>query len=250
LEHKPPILELEGTVPRYSIVIPIYNEADSIANLLIELREITRVWNDPYEVVIVDDGSMDGSGAVVERCFLHWSEGRLIRLNKNSGQAAALLCGMKRAFGEIIILMDGDGQNDPSDIPALLEPLEQVDMAVGIRVDRKDSALRRLMSRSANFVRSHFLKDYVSDSGCGIKAFRREVTEAFIPMRTLYSFMPALALSAGFSLREIPVRHRPRTAGTSKYGVRQFMWKPFLDLLGVWWFMRRRCQIAFEPKDQ
>jgi hypothetical protein len=102
------------------------------------------------------------------------------------------------------------------------------------------------MSRLANAARSRILGDGVADSGCGIKAFHRRVIDAFIPMRTLYSFMPALAISAGFTVRQVPVHHRPRSGGKSKYGVRQFLWKPLLDLMGVWWFSRRRCPLAVE----
>jgi dolichol-phosphate mannosyltransferase len=234
---------------RYSIIIPVYNEAEAIAPLLIELRGVAQTWEGSYEILVVDDGSTDSTRETITRCFSHWKEGKLIQLSENSGQATALLCGMKKARGRIIILLDGDGQNDPRDIPALLEPLAVFDMVVGIRVDRQDSALRQSMSRAANIVRRHFLKDYVLDSGCGIKAFHREVIEAFIPVRTLYSFMPALALSAGFSIKEIPVRHRPRLAGISKYGLRQFLWRPILDLFGVWWFTRRRCPFAFELEE-
>jgi glycosyltransferase involved in cell wall biosynthesis len=173
----------------------------------------------------------------------------LIRLAQNCGQAAALYYGMKKARGRIIILMDGDGQNDPRDLPVILEPLAKFDMVVGDRVDRKDNFLRRVMSRAANKIRRRILNDSISDSGCGIKAFHRSVVDAFIPIRTLYSFIPALAISAGFSVKEVPVRHRPRLGGKSKYGVRQFLWRPILDMLGVWWFTRRRCNIvAHSPK--
>jgi dolichol-phosphate mannosyltransferase len=142
--------------------------------------------------------------------------------------------------------LDGDGQNDPQDIPRILAPLNEADMVVGIRVDRRDSFVRRVMSQLANAARSRILGDGVVDSGCGIKAFHRRVVEAFIPMRTLYSFIPALAISAGFTIRQVPVHHRPRSAGKSKYGVRQFLWKPLLDMAGVWWFARRRCPLATE----
>jgi len=237
--------------PQYSIVIPVYNEADVIGQFLMELRASVRSWQDDYEILVIDDGSTDHTPEVIGSCFSNWIQGKLTRLTENSGQAAALYHGMKKARGQIIILLDGDGQNDPNDIHQILEPLNQVNMVIGIRVDRQDSTVRCLMSWTANLVRSRLLKDFVADSGCGIKAFHREVVEAFIPMRTLYSFMPALALSAGFSLKQIPVRHRPRKGGKSKYGIRQFLWWPLLDLFGVWWFTHRRCRITSElPKNE
>ena len=194
----------------------------------------------------MDDGSSDRTAEIIGNQFTNWSQGRLIRLSRNCGQAAALFYGMKRARGQIVILLDGDGQNDPQDIPKILAPLNEVDMAVGIRVERRDSFVRRAMSRLANAARSRILRDGVVDSGCGIKAFHRRVVDAFIPMRTLYSFIPALAVSAGFTIRQVPVRHRPRRGGKSKYGVRQFLWKPLLDMAGVWWFARRRCPLPTE----
>ncbi len=232
--------------PHYSIVIPVYNEEDVVGSLLDELRSFAGNWQSDYELLMVDDGSSDRTAEIIEREFANWSQGRLIQLNRNCGQAAALFHGMKRARGQVVILLDGDGQNDPQDIPTILAPLNEVDMVIGIRADRRDSFIRRAMSRLANAVRSRILRDGVVDSGCGIKAFHRRVVDAFIPMRTLYSFIPALAISAGFTIRQVPVRHRPRTGGKSKYGVRQFLWKPLLDLAGVWWFARRRCPLASE----
>ncbi len=232
--------------PLYSIVIPVYNEEDVVGQLLSEIRSFARSWQSDYELLMVDDGSSDRTAEIIGNQFVDWSQGRLIQLSQNCGQAAALFHGMKRARGQIVILLDGDGQNDPRDIPKLLAPLNEVDMAVGIRVNRQDSFVRRVMSRLANAARSRILGDGVVDSGCGIKAFHRHVMDAFIPMRTLYSFIPALAISAGFTLRQVPVRHRSRSGGKSKYGVRQFLWKPLLDLAGVWWFTRRRCPLASE----
>ena len=230
--------------PGYSIVIPVYNEEDVIGSVLDEVRDFADSWQDNYELLLIDDGSSDRTPFIAHDRFANWSQGRLIRLSRNSGQAAALYHGMKCARGNVVILMDGDGQNDPRDLPKLLGPLDQFDMVVGIRVNRQDSLVRRKMSLLANAIRGRILKDGVTDTGCGIKAFHRRVIEAFIPIRTLYSFMPALAISAGFSLRQVPVHHRARKGGKSKYGVRQFLWRPLLDLFGVWWFLRRRCPLV------
>ena len=235
--------------PYYSIVIPVYNEEDVVGGLLNELRSFARTWRSDYELLLVDDGSSDRTAEIIANQFTDWSQAKLIRLSQNCGQAAALFYGMKRTQGQVVILLDGDGQNDPLDIPKILAPLNEVDMAVGLRVARQDSFVRRAMSRLANAARSRILGDGVIDSGCGIKAFHRRVMDAFIPMRTLYSFIPALAISAGFTIRQVPVRHRPRSGGKSKYGVRQFLWRPLLDLAGVWWFTRRRCPLARERQD-
>jgi glycosyltransferase involved in cell wall biosynthesis len=244
------VLTTAGSEPHqethYTIVIPVYNEEDVVGALLDELSTVVSTWRSNYEILMVDDGSSDRTAEIIGNRFENWSQGQLVRLTRNCGQAAALYYGMKRARGQVVILLDGDGQNDPRDIPKVLAPLDQVDMVVGVRVERQDSLARRTMSRLANAARSRILGDGVADSGCGIKAFHRRVVDAFIPMRTLYSFMPALAVSAGFTIRQVPVHHRPRSGGKSKYGVRQFLWKPLLDLAGVWWFSRRRCPLAAE----
>lgn len=235
--------------PLYSIVIPVYNEEEVVGGLLSEIQRFTESWSKDYELLLVDDGSADRTAEIIAARFANWPQGRLIRLKRNCGQAAALLHGMKSARGQIIVLLDGDGQNDPRDIPKVVAPLSEVDMAVGIRVNRRDSYIRKAMSRLANAARSRILRDGVVDTGCGIKALHRRVVEAFIPMQTLYSFIPALAISAGFTIRQVPVNHRPRSGGKSKYGVRQFLWRPLLDLFGVWWFTRRRCPLATEKPD-
>ena len=234
--------------PHYSIVIPAYNEEDVVGELLDQLRTFLGTWRSDYELLMIDDGSSDRTAEIIGNRFANWSQGQLVRLSRNCGQGAALYYGMKRACGQVVILMDGDGQNDPQDIPKVLAPLDRVDMVVGVRVDRRDSFTRRTMSRLANAARSRILRDGVADTGCGIKAFHRRVIDAFIPMRTLYSFMPALAISAGFTVDQVPVHHRPRSGGKSKYGVRQFLWRPLLDLIGVWWFSHRRCPLAMEKR--
>ena len=229
---------------RFSIVVPFYNEYANAAPLIREIRAITAVWSDPYEAILIDDGSSDYTAAAIRDELVRWPEARLLRLFENNGQAAALYLGMQAARGDYVILLDGDGQNDPRDIPRLLMALEGADFVVGVRSDRKDSAARLIMSRIGNAIRCRLLGDGVRDSGCGLKAFRREVVDAFIPIRTLYSFMPAMAISAGYKVTQLPVRHRLRKNGKSKYGIRAFAWRPIVDLLGVWWFCRRRCPNA------
>jgi glycosyltransferase involved in cell wall biosynthesis len=163
-----------------------------------------------------------------------------VAFERNHGQAAALLVGMRQARGVVIVTLDGDGQNVPSDIPVLLDALDGADLVVGIRQARQDSRLRLAMSRVANAIRARCLRDGVQDSGCGLKVMRRDVVDAFIPIRTLYSFIPALAVAAGYRVVECPVRHRARHAGEAHYGLRTFAWRPLVDMIGVWWFTRRR----------
>ncbi len=194
-----------------------------------------------YEVVLIDDGSADATAEQLRGKTANWPSARVLQLSENRGQASALLAGMNSARGKNIVLLDGDGQNDPRDIERALRLLERYDMVIGRRVNRHDSVTRRLISKLGNSVRRLFINDGVSDAGCGLKVFHHEVQSSFIPIRTLYSFMPALAKAAGFSIGEIAVNHRPRRSGIPKYNLRVFLWRPAVDLLGVWWFSRRRC---------
>jgi dolichol-phosphate mannosyltransferase len=226
--------------PDYSVVVPLHNEADNVDPLVMELREVLSLLGGSYELLLVDDGSRDATRATVQRVIRDWPQCRLVAFQRNQGQAAALLVGMRQARGRVIMTLDGDGQNVPADIPALLEALDGADLVVGVRQARQDSRLRLGMSRVANAIRSRFLGDGVTDAGCGLKVMRREVVDAFIPIRTLYSFMPALAVAAGYRVVECPVRHRARRAGVANYGLRTFAWRPLVDMIGVWWFTRRR----------
>jgi len=225
----------------YSVVVPFFNEAQSVPGLLAEIQSVMSRLTGLAECICIDDGSSDATAAVLREFSGHSTlPVRVISFQRNRGQAAALFRGLCEARGEIIITLDGDGQNDPADIPVLLDGLQQADMVCGVRVGRQDSALRKGMSRIANTVRSHLLKDGMRDSGCALKAMHREVARALIPIRTLYSFIPAQAVAAGFRVVQIPVRHRARQGGRSSYGLRAFAFMPLLDMLGMLWY-RKRC---------
>jgi dolichol-phosphate mannosyltransferase len=226
----------------YSVVIPFYNEDTNVIPVLAELKTVLDRDPRTYEVILVNDGSTDGTLNRLKAVASTWPATRVINLLQNAGQGAALFTGIKKALGRNVILLDGDGQNDPGDIAEALQLLGRYDFVVGHRVHRHDDLKRRLMSQLANSVRRFFTNDGVSDTGCGLKGFHREVSDAFIPMQTLYSFMPALAKAAGFSIAEFPVNHRPRRAGVAKYNLRVFLWRPAVDLLGVCWFSRRRSR--------
>lgn len=227
-------------MPAITVVIPFFNEAESCRALLAELRTVTDPLPGGCEVIAVDDGSRDDTAAILLDVAAGWPELRVLRLAINSGQAPALFTGMRAARGPVVVTMDGDGQNVPADIPLLVSRLGEADMVAGVRAQRRDSWLRRRMSRLANGIRGRLLGDGMTDSGCALKAFRREVVDAFLPMRTLYSFMPALAVAAGFRVVEQPVQHRERRAGVSKYGLLVMLWRPALDMLGIWWWRHRR----------
>ena len=227
--------------PSFSLVIPVYNEAGNILPLAGTSVEVLRNMGRPFEIILVNDGSSDGTGAEIAAAHARWPEVVELPLAQNSGQNIALLTGLRAARGEFLGMMDGDGQNDPRDLPRLLALVEsgQVDLACGWRVDRHDSTLRRIMSAIANKVRRAVLHDGVHDSGCQLRVMRRDVRDAFFPMELMQSFVPALAVAAGFRVGEMPVTHHARRHGESKYGLGRLWWRPAAAMLKLRWQIAR-----------
>lgn len=227
--------------PRYSLVVPFYNEAGNIPPLLAEALAVLRTHAPDFEMVLVDDGSTDPTAHELAAVAAAEPRCRILTFAENRGQAAALLEGLRVARGAIILTMDGDGQNDPADFPALLTLVEhrEADLVCGWRTDRHDSWLRRVMSRLANRLRRRLLQDHVHDAGCQLRVFRREIITALWPARMMQTFLPAMVVAAGFRVRELPVRHRPRVYGRAHYGLSNLWWRPVVDALGLWWRLRR-----------
>jgi len=234
---------------KFSVVIPIYNEEENIIPLCRELIPVMEGLGEPFEVILVDDGSTDKSYQVELKIREKYPEVKIIKLWRNYGQTAAFRTGINRARGEIIITLDGDGQNDPRDIPRMLPLLRHYDLVCGWRRDRKDSFFRRFQSRFANRFRDLVLRDGIEDTGCSLKIFRKPSSEDFPPFRGLHRFLPVLLKNQGYRICQIPVNHRPRTGGETKYGIRNRMIESFLDLLAVKWMLKRRFDAQVERYD-
>jgi len=223
-----------SSIPAVSVVVPVFNEEENVSILQSELRAALSGLD--YEIVFVDDGSTDRSAEKIEIA----PNIRILRFERNTGQSAALYAGIRAARGETIVMIDGDLQNDPADIPRLLEQISRgADLACGYRAKRKDTITKRMTSRIANFVRSRFTKDYVRDTGCTLKAMRRECADALVPFKGMHRFIPALIRGAGHRLVEIPVNHRPRRFGRSKYGFGSRALRATVDMFGVRWLLSR-----------
>ncbi len=225
----------EPRSPGVSVVVPLFNEEESISLLQTELSAALK--NFDYEIVFVDDGSADCTADRIE----HKMNVRVIRFEKNAGQSAAIYAGVMAARGATLVLIDGDLQNDPADIPRLLAEIARgADLVCGYRAQRRDTRVKRLTSRIANAVRSRFTKDGVRDTGCTLKAMRRECVSALVPFKGMHRFIPALVKGAGFRLVEIPVNHRLRRFGRSKYGLGNRALRATIDMFGVRWLLSRR----------
>jgi glycosyltransferase involved in cell wall biosynthesis len=224
-----------ATSPEVSVVVPLFNEEESVPILQSELRAALSGFD--HEIVFVDDGSADRTVEQIETA----PNIRVIRFEKNIGQSAAIYAGLQTARGATAVLIDGDLQNDPADIPRLLAEIGRgADVVCGYRMKRKDTVLKRLTSRIANAVRSRFTKDGVRDTGCTLKAMRRECVSTLVPFKGMHRFIPALIKGAGYRLVEIPVNHRPRRFGRSKYGLGNRALHATIDMFGVRWLLARR----------
>lgn len=230
--------------PELSVVIPARNEADNLPDLSREIRDALdgRV---PFEIVCVDDGSRDDT---VERLVAARSDVpmlRLIRHDRSCGQSTAVLTGVRHARAPLVATLDGDGQNDPGDLPAALETFRQTAggasplLVIGHRRARHDTWFRKLSSRVANGIRARFLRDDTPDSGCGLKVFERDVYLRLPYFDHMHRFTPALFIREGGRVVSVPVNHRPRLRGRSNYGLHNRLWVGIVDLFGVRWLIRR-----------
>ncbi|ABE62872.1 glycosyl transferase, family 2 [Nitrobacter hamburgensis X14] len=231
------------TAPTVSIVVPVRNEADNVAPLVDEIAAaLDGRW--AYEIVYINDGSTDATAERLAEIMTKRGNLRQIRHEKSSGQSAAVRTGVRAARGKIVATLDGDGQNNPAFLPELITAIEnggdRIGLAAGQRVGRKDTGFKKLQSRIANKVRSRVLSDGTRDTGCGLKAFRREVFLSLPYFDGLHRFLPALVRREGHDIAYVDVTDRPRRSGVSNYGFFDRLWIGIMDLAGVWWLIRRK----------
>ena len=234
-------------VPEIAVVVPTRNEAENVGPLIGEI--IAALGGHSFEIIFVDDGSNDGTAEALASADAQHPELRVVTHSQACGQSTAIVSGVRAAKADIIITMDGDGQNDPTDATVLIDHYEEAGggdklMIVGHRVNRRDTLLRRISSRIANGIRGGLLGDATPDAGCGLKVFSRR---AFLEMPAfdhMHRFLPAMMIRAGGNVLSVPVNHRSRTRGTSKYGVWNRLWVGIIDLFGVIWLIRRAANPA------
>ena len=231
--------------PKVSVVVPLYNEEENVSILQSELSAALAGLD--YEIIFVNDGSTDRTVESIARS----PAVRVLQFAENAGQSAAMYAGLQAARGGIVALIDGDLQNDPADIPKLLREIERgVDLVCGYRAQRKDTMMKRLTSRIANFVRSRFTRDGVRDTGCTLKAMRRECIHALVPFKGMHRFIPALVKGAGYRLVEVPVNHRARKFGRSKYGLGNRAVRATIDMFGVRWLLSRQLNHRLQERER
>lgn len=242
------------TSPDLSVVFPVYNEEENVPILLREIAAALDGRGLAYEIVAVDDGSTDRSLEVLESARRDHPTLRVLKLEKNSGQTAALDAAWRNARGELVVSLDADLQNDPADIPRLLARLESSgsDMVIGVRVNRRDTWSRRMQSKIGNGVRNWITGDRITDTGCSLKLVRREAIEHVRLFTGMHRFLPTLVRYAGYRVVEEPVNHRPRQFGQSKYGAMNRAFRGLADCFAVRWMGTRmlRYRVAELPQGQ
>lgn len=234
------LVSRDDALPDLSIVAPVYNECENLEPLVRELHEALAGQGWCLEILLINDGSTDGSGARIDEIAGRSPDVRGLHFRANCGQTAAFDAGFKAARGRFIVTLDADLQYDPRDIPRLIRELDTHDAAVGYRSQRRDDWLRRLSSRVANRIRNRVSGDEIIDTGCSLKAFRRESVRGLKLYTGMHRFLPTLLRIEGRSVAQVAVNHRPRVRGTGKYGIRNRALRAFVDLLAVRWMKKRR----------
>lgn len=233
--------------PRISLVIPVYNEEENLPELFRELMEVLEKLSVSFEIIFIDDGSKDRSEAILREFALQDGRVRIIFFQKNCGQSAAFAAGFRSARGEIVVTMDADLQNDPHDIPLLLDKITSYDVVCGWRANRQDSLVRKISSWIANKTRNWVSDEQIKDVGCSLKAFRRECLQSFYYFKGMHRFFPTLIKMEGCSVAEVKVNHRPRRFGEAKYGIGNRALRGLIDLLAVRWMKKRH--LSYEVKE-
>ncbi len=232
-----------------SVVVPVYNEEKNLPILILQLAEVLNRLRKAYEMVFVDDGSTDGSRKILKEMTLEYPQIRILGFKKNCGETAAGAAGIKESRGEIVITIDADLQNDPRDIPTMLEYLkEEYDMVTGWRQKRDDSWVKQITSKIANKIRNGLSGESIQDSGCTFRAYKRECLQDLKLYKGMHRFMPTLVKMEGFRVIEIPIAHHPRRFGESKYNTWNRMWRAFVDLLAVKWMKSRSIHYEIEER--
>jgi dolichol-phosphate mannosyltransferase len=225
-----------------AVIVPVYNEEDNVLPMAREVSDAMNRAGRSYELVFVDDASTDGTWKKIEETRRQFPNVRGLRHAVNSGQSAALWTGIQASSSEIIATLDGDLQNDPADIPQMLPALAKADFVCGVRAKRRDTFVRRSSSKIARWARRSALKVDFCDTGCAMRVFKRSALTGVFPFNGFHRFLPVLVHGNGVSTLEVPVNHRPRVAGVSKYGVWNRVWRGIYDLIALSWFQKRRLR--------
>jgi len=233
---------------KYSIVIPLKNEEENIADLINELEPVMLGLKKPWELICINDGSTDNTLGLLSSMVQSKSYLRVLHFDRNYGQSCAFDAGFKNAKGEWIITLDGDRQNDPADIPKMLAMADGYDLICGHRVDRQDPWHKKITSKLANFVRSRFCRDGVQDTGCSLKVYRKDCLSHIKMYKGMHRFLPALFKIEGFRIAEVPVNHRERVKGITKYNFFNRSFNTISDMLAVRWMSKRRINYHIEKE--
>jgi dolichol-phosphate mannosyltransferase len=225
-----------------SIIVPVFNEAENVLPLAREVAVAMKPYARNYELVFVDDASTDDTWRRIQEAHQIDSRVRGLKHARNSGQSAALWTGIQATNAPVIATLDGDLQNDPADLPCMLAALEQADFVCGKRARRQDTFVRKASSRIACSARRAVLKADFADTGCAMRVFKRSALEGVLPFNGWHRFLPVLVHGNGAKTLEVPVNHRPRIAGVSKYGLWNRLWRGIYDLMGVGWYQKRRLK--------
>ncbi len=231
-----------------SVVVPVYNEEGNLRVLIPKLIGVLEDLGCSFEMIFVDDGSFDGSPKVLRDMASQYPALRVLRLRENRGLSTALVAGMREARGKKIITLDSDLQNDPADIPKLLEYLDRYDMATGWRQKREDSWLKRISSTIGNAVRNGLTGENIQDSACTLRVFKKECIQEIPVFNGMHRFLSTLVKMEGYRIIEVPVSHHPRKFGESKYNIRNRMVRSFVDLLAVRWMKHRALCYEIEER--